>query len=192
MLKELIYMIEIKNIELTTHAFERVQERFEDYGKNKKMATDYVKKLLRSSEYIGLISDRDGVDADFYVYNNEIAILIRPNTTLVATIYSIDRDNRQSIGFRDKVVDLYKKELRKTHRLEMARRRKVEFIEAKNEAEIAILKFKRLTTRSENVKKECNNKIAKLQNEIWNYKKEIKDIQTQKRNIAFAIATNNF
>ncbi|QNR65364.1 hypothetical protein IAQ67_15830 [Paenibacillus peoriae] len=161
-------------------------------GKIKKMATDYVKKLLRSSEYIGLISDRDGVDADFYVYNNEIAILIRPNTTLVATIYSIDRDNRQSIGFRDKVIDLYKKELRKTHRLEFARRRKSEILEAKNEAEIAALKFKRITTRSENVKKECNNKIAKLQNEIWNYKKEIKDLQTQKRNIAFAIATNNF
>ncbi|MEJ3719290.1 hypothetical protein WGM54_14820 [Paenibacillus polymyxa] len=185
-------MIDTKNIELTAHAFERVQERFEDYGKNKKMATDYVKKLLKSSEYIGLISDKDGVDADFYVYNNEIAILIRPNTTMVATIYSIDRDNRQSIGFRNKVVELYKKELRKIHRLEIARRRKTEVLEAKNEAEIAALKYKRLRTRSENVKKECNNIIANLHNEIWNMKKEIKDIQAQKRNIAFAIATNNF
>ncbi|MET3209639.1 UNVERIFIED_CONTAM: hypothetical protein ABIC26_002586 [Paenibacillus sp. PvR008] len=185
-------MIETKNIELSTHAFERIQERFPAVSKNKRTATDYIRGLLKSSEYIGILPDKCGRDAHMYVYNNSIAIHTNIDTHLVATVYEIERDNREHIPFRDKIKDIYKKEFRKLHRFEFSRRKKLELAKAKNEAEVAALKYKKVRTRSENVRKECDDKIANLEYEILLMTNEIKDAQIAKKNIAYAIATNNF
>lgn len=181
-----------KNLELSVHAFERMQERFPNYSKNKKAATDYIRSLMKQTSYIGLVPDKHGSDSHMYVYNKSIAIHIAQDSGLVTTVYNIDRDNREYIGFRDKVSDLYKKEFRKIHRLELTKRKKNVFSKAKNEAEIAALKYKSLITRSQNVKNDCERRIAELKNEILLEESEVKGLQDLKRNVAYAIATENF
>lgn len=185
-------MIETKNIIISNHTFERMQERFPSYSKNKKEATNHIRYLLKNSEYIGVVPDNEGSDGHMFAYDNKIAIYTDMSGGIVTTIYEIDRDNRQHISFRTKVKEIYKKEFRKMHRLEQTKRKKVELVRLKNEAEIAVLKYKRYMTRSNNVKKDCNEKIAALQSEITNIKNEVKMIQSEKRHVAIAIATNNF
>ncbi|WP_145413473.1 hypothetical protein [Paenibacillus xylanexedens] len=181
-----------KNIELSTHAFERMQERFPEYSKNKKMATDYIRSLMKQTKYVGLVPDKCGVDSHMYVFNKNIAIHLALDSNIITTIYIIERDNREHIGFRDKVEDLYKKEFKKIHKLELSKRKKNVFSKAKNEAEIAALKYKSLITRSHNVKIQCEKRILELENEISVEENEVKNLQIQKRHIAYAIATNNF
>ncbi|RPK31739.1 hypothetical protein EDO6_02366 [Paenibacillus xylanexedens] len=74
----------------------------------------------------------------------------------------------------------------------MAKRKKAEELSIKYEAEIAVLKYKKYKTRSENVRIECDNLIASLENELAAINKDIKETQSEKRHIAIAIATNNF
>lgn len=101
-----------KTIELSTHGFERMQERFPEYSKNKKMATDYVRSLLKSSEYIGIVPDQFGVDSHMYVFNHTVAIHIGLDPVKITTVYPIERDiekEHKKITFRDRVEELYKK-----------------------------------------------------------------------------------
>ncbi|WP_339304262.1 hypothetical protein NST33_17710 [Paenibacillus sp. FSL L8-0435] len=184
-----------KTIELSTHGFERMQERFPEYSKNKKMATDYVRSLLKSSEYIGVVPDQFGVDSHMYVFNHTVAIHIGLDPVKITTVYPIERDiekEHKKITFRDRVEELYKKEFRKIHRTELAKRKKIQYSKAKNEAEIAALKYKQLITRSENVKEMCVKRIKELQNEILHEENIIKDVQVLKRSVAYAIATGNY
>ncbi|MNH66485.1 hypothetical protein D3C73_185160 [compost metagenome] len=181
------------SIALSSHAWDRIQERFPTYGKNKKMAADYVRSLLKSSEYIGIVPSNEGFDSHMYVFNHEIAIHISSmDESTVTTIYKVERDSRKHIDFRCKIEDIYKREFRKTHRLELAKRRRIEFVKAKNEAEIANLKYRKLKTRSQNVRNECDTRIVELQQEIEMMDEDIKSIQAAKRNIAYALASNNF
>ncbi|MFE6075589.1 hypothetical protein ACFVQB_14050 [Paenibacillus sp. NPDC057886] len=184
-----------RNIELSTHAFERVQERFPDYGKNKKMATDYIRSILKNSEYIGVVPDQDGKDSHMYVFNHSIAVHISYEMEAITTIYRIEVDTvkrNKQIGFRSKVEELYKKEFRKIHRTESSKRKQMKYSKAKNEAEIAALRYKQLVTRSENVREACAKRIVELQNEILIKENEIKDMQVLKRSVAYAIATASY
>ncbi|PZT52208.1 hypothetical protein [Paenibacillus silvae] len=184
--------IKTGNIEISQHSFIRVQERYPNFGKNKRAATEYIRSLLKTAEYIGIVPDNEGVDGHMFSYAKKIAIYLNMEGNLVTTLYDIERDNREHISFRDKVVDFYKKELRKIHRSEMAKRKKAEELSIKYEAEIAVLKYKKYKTRSENVRIECDNLIESLENELATINKDIKDTQSEKRHIAIAIATNNF
>lgn len=184
--------IEFDKLDITQHAYDRIGERFPNAAKNKISALNFTRNMLKSSEYIGIVADKEGADSHMYSYNHDIAIHISIDCEAIKTIYKIDRDNRTFLSFRNSIEDIYKKEFRKIHRAELAKRRKLEYIKVKNEAEIASLKFRRHKTRSENVKKECDDLIAKLQREISEIQSEIKHAQTAKRNIAFALATNNF
>lgn len=184
--------LKVSNVEISQHAFVRVQERYPNFSKNKRNATEYIRSLLKTAEYIGVVPDNEGVDSHMFSYANKTAIFLNIEGNLVTTMFEIERDNRRFISFRDKVADFYKKEFRKIHRSEMAKRKKVEELTIRYQAEIAVLKYKKFKTRSDNVRIECDNLIANLENELADAYKEIKDTQSEKRHIAIAIATSNF
>lgn len=103
----------------------------------------------------------------------------------------INKKEKNKLSFRNNIINIYKKELRKTHREQLATKRKLEYITVKNEMEIANLKYRKYKTRSENVKKECDLKIKSLQQEILNFENKVKELQAVKRQIAFAVASDN-
>lgn len=178
-------------IELSGHAFERLQERFPTVCKNKISATNHIRSLLKTSQYIGVVPDKDGCDSHMFVYNDDISIFLDIELTTVKTLFTIDR-KAPVLALRSSIEGIYKKEFRKIHRLEMAKRRKFNDIVFSNELEIAPLRLRKHKTRSERVKIECDKRIQELKNEIWTKDNEIKNIQMTKRDIAYAIATKTF
>lgn len=190
-MQDVAYKLETKNIELSDHAYERLRERFPNEAKNKQSATNFTRSVLKNSKYIGILPDQFGVDAHLYVYKSEIAFHIALDVPVLKTVYTIDKQ-KPIPPFHDKIVKMYNTEFRKLQRKELAIKRKLKYIVAECEAQIASLKLRKLKTRSDNVKSECESEIVKLNNQIWAINQSLKEVQIKKREIAFVIATENY
>ncbi|ALS22105.1 hypothetical protein [Paenibacillus naphthalenovorans] len=177
--------LNVKNIRLTTHAHERIEERFKI--KDKTSALNHVKSLLGRAKYIGEIVGEDGNRSHMYTAD-KIAIHINLDLTAILTVYPID-SHGQYFGLKEKVKNLYEKEFRKVDRIERSMLRRMEHLKLKTEAEISALKYRKYKTRSKNVKEECEKMIANLNNQVNDLDLKIKNIQNNKREIARAYAT---
>lgn len=186
-------ILETGKLELSDHGYKRMLERLPEQSKNKISALNHARSLLKNSKYIGIVPDKDGKASHMYVFNKEIVIHVSLDLKTVATIYEDLRESEvQFLPFRKSVENIYKKELRKIHRSEMATIRKLNYLVSKNEVEIAQLKFRKFKTRSHTVKTECDKMIVKLSQEIWELDSKVKHIQMDKRRVAYAIASESY
>jgi hypothetical protein len=183
-----------KYTKLSDHAFTQMQKRFPDKAKNRQAAETYVLHLLKNSEYIGIVcSEFEEEDVHMYSYKSTIVILVNLSYTKVVTLYDVEeKDITDYIPFRPKIEKIYKTEFRKLHRTERSLLRKIESTSIKNDMEIGILRYKKFKTRSQNVKKECDSRIKKLEEEKKSLDSELKKTKRIKMKVAFALATKRY
>lgn len=177
--------LEMKKVRLSTHAFERVAERFNI--KEKEQAVTFVKSRLANSKYIGVVADKEGEMSHMYTYE-KVAIYVNLELSAVKSVVELDTHGHYN-GLKDKIVKMYEKEFRKCDRVERSRLKLLEYIKVKSEADIAMLKYRKYKTRSIHIKTECDNTIISLSDNLVKLQDEIKQIQLNKREIARAIAT---
>lgn len=175
--------LETKKIQLSDHAYKRVRERL-GY-KDKDVALGQIRGMLRQAKRIGTVYGEDGNEGIYYAFN-KVGIVLSPDLKCVITIKKTEEVTEP---LKSKVLALHRKEFNKLDRIEKSKAKKLIIEKLRIDSEIAQLRYRKVKTRSKNVKKCCEEKINQLLNEIIQLEDEIKNIQSLKRKIANSMAS---
>ncbi|MEI2465180.1 hypothetical protein [Niallia taxi] len=178
--------ININSIKLSDHAIKRSIERLKLKHTKDAEVTAYIRKQLLQSEYIGKITATDGTESEMFLVGT-ISIQLEPNLTVVKTILKYDKLPYNPLS--DKIKGIIHKEFRKLDRSERAKIKQLELHRYECEAEIAELKLRIYKTKSESVKFASQGRIAALNMRLLECENEIEQIKTDKRQVAYALAT---
>lgn len=171
--------LNVKKVGMTSHAYERAAERFD--LKIESQALGYFRNLLKKAKKIGETVDDEGYPSVLYAYN-KAAVYLTLDLKVIKSVRKIETLPHSLL--KDNVVKLHEKEIRKLTRAENAQKRRVEAFQLDLDIEVAMLKRRIHRTRSEAVKKSCEARIKALHKTLEEKKKEVKDIQDEKRRVA--------
>lgn len=174
-----------KKVSISPHAVERAKERFK--CKDKVEALNLCKSLLGRAKYIGRVTSLEGEESIMCTVDKNV-ILLDVDRKIIKSIIDYDTHGHYH-GLHDKIKRLYTQEFNKIDRVERSRTKKLEFEKIKSEAEIANLKLRCYKTRSKNVKNECRSAIGNIHKQLELFEDELKKIQSNKRELARAMAT---
>jgi hypothetical protein len=173
-----------KQIIMTEHAYERVAERL---GlKDRKQALGQIRSMLRTARRIGNVINSEGEESVLYAFGR-VAIYLTTDLSRVKTV--IKMDDLSYLIYRDKIKQMYDKELRKLERSEKSKRRKLKLEKLRLNAEIAQLQYRMAKTRSEKVKKESEEQIKNYISYLETLEIELKEILASKYTVAKALVT---
>lgn len=178
--------IDVNQIFLTDHGYKRSVERMGLKQIERNKVNKHIRKLLLQSIYIGRITATDGNETDMFVYN-KYSIHVSPIDYGVTTI--LEYDKMKYNPAQKKINSLIWKEFRKLDKKERARIKQLKLHSLEIESEISQLKLRAFKTKSDAVKFSCKGRIAALQLHIQQSKNEIEQIKTDKRQIAYTLAT---
>lgn len=174
-----------KKVSISPHAVERAKERFR--CKDKVDALNLCKSMLGRAKYIGKVTSLEGEESVMCTVDKNV-IFLDLDRKVIKSIIDYDTFGHYH-GLYDKIKRLYTAEFNKMDRVERSRAKRLEFEKIKSEAEIANLKLRCYKTRSKNVKIECRSAISNINKQLEELEDELKKIQSNKREIARAMAT---
>ncbi|WEG18679.1 hypothetical protein PQ478_09380 [Alkalihalophilus pseudofirmus] len=174
--------LNVKSIGLSRHAIERARQRVDSWkNANDSIIIGNIRALLKRAEFIGeSVCEEKGNISLLYAVDR-IGIYLSTDKKEVITV--IKKETVTYKPLRDKMLELHKKEFRKLHRKECARRKRLEGLLLDCEVEIAELKRRKFKTRSQAVRNACDCRISAIQLSIQEYEDEIKAIQDEKRRV---------
>ncbi|MEK5036173.1 hypothetical protein MKY96_32510 [Paenibacillus sp. FSL R7-0302] len=176
--------LDINKIAMSTHAYQKAEERFGLKDKHK--ATQYFKRLLEKAMYICESVDETGSRTHIYgVYaGNGFAVGMHINleyTKIVTVIKHTVSNYPMPEGMRDKVMGMYKTELRKLCKKEMALLNKMDYISAQANAEIYPLKFEAMKTKSAKKLAAIEDRLNEVESFVESKREELVEIQNKIR-----------
>lgn len=167
-------------IVISSHAMIRIRERL-GINKNNSETTKIIRSYLKDAKYIGIVLDEDNKEGRLYAHNG-VAYYITLDKKCLMTVTK-ETKTRVSL-LQNKVIDLYKKEIRKLTRKESARLKRLYELELKNKMDVATLEYKIHRSRSPKAKAEYNKQIEQLNKEFELMQKEIDDIRKEKKKLS--------
>lgn len=176
--------LSVNKITLSEHALKRVNERLGI--KDTKTAVKTIRNTLKQAKRIGVVQDKKGEESVLYAYDG-LAIYLTLDLTKVKTVIQRTELNYQPI--REKVVELHKKELRKVERIEQMKKKRLRLEKLRINIELARLEYRKETTRSKNVKAQCDKEIKEYKSYIKSLESELDKISTQKKMIAHSLVS---
>lgn len=174
----------INRITLTNHALERAAERLGI--QNNAHATGFFREKLRDATRVGETLSRDGNESILYA-NDGVGMHLSPDLEKVITVCIYNPLLYDPI--KDKVKFLYDKELRKISRAERAKMRRMNYIKAELQIELAELNLRSLRTRSQAVRDSCQARTNAIQYHLQELEREVKLIQNSKRQLSKVLST---
>lgn len=179
--------VPLKSIEVSQHAHERAIIRFSLKYTSKSDVVKFIHKNLIQAEYIGQITDTEGNDSHFFV-RNKIGFHLSLDLRLIYTVIKIE-DKIAPSPINDKVKELIHKEFRKLDRKEKAELKKFELFKREANYKIAEVSLRKYKTKSLSVKMSCEALINALQESLQEYENNLLRIKTDKRKIAYSLAS---
>ncbi|MEK4907507.1 hypothetical protein [Niallia sp. FSL M8-0099] len=176
-------MLEVTKLKVSGHARKRYGERINEHGVK---AIDYFKRVLPLSEYIGKIIGDDNKIADCYLYENK-KIIVRGNEVISVVIPNHEAGSHRK-NIQRKLAKVFKTELKKLIKNESKHERYILELKMESEIEIAELKYKMYKAKSLSTKLACQSRITAIQQTIYQYEQELKDLYKEKSYISSRLA----
>jgi hypothetical protein len=189
-----------ETIEITEHAIHRARERF--YGFKTSHVNSIIgniRSMLRNSVFITEAYWEDkpkwgGLERKYLLYGapQGVEFRISPDYKKVLTIINHHGEIRTKAippVLKDKMLIIFKKEIRGINRVVKTREKKLPLLEAESNAEIANAKLLILKTTSKKKKKEAEFVIKVSEERLSNYINELDEFQVRLKNVAIAMTT---
>lgn len=170
-----------KNIKITHHALLRTKERIRWKCKKEFEWISNIRSSLAHAKYVGVVPDDEGRDSHLYACG-KVGYYVSMDKKSLVTVIPEDKTIESPV--QTKILELYRKELRKLTRKESARLKKLYELEIRNKMEVATLEYKIFRSRSENAKKVYREQIEQLNIEFTEMQNEIDDIRKEKKKLS--------
>jgi hypothetical protein len=186
-----------ETIILSNHAIDRTKQRFPNIKGNPE-ARNYLRCVLRTAVFITEAyfeeNEKHENKTKFLLYGapNGVELRVSLDHSELLTIINHNGEIRAKaipLKIREKMLVIFKQEIRKLNRIEKARQKKLPLVEAEVNADIANAKLFILKTTSKKKKQEAELKIKESEERLSKYIQEIEELQTKIKNTAMAMTT---
>jgi hypothetical protein len=184
--------INIHQLKLTDHAIKRLRERLNI--KDTTYGLKVVKDIVNNGEYLG--EHFSGDSFDNYKYDDKCSMFVGKGTMVVVNNKTFDvvtvMQKEDHTYFHDKLKQQYiklgSKEIRKLNRREQTLHKRLEEFKLDYDVQMALLNKRMYRTRSRNVITECKKSKEILDRQINCIKEDIRQVQVEKRKVAYSLS----
>jgi hypothetical protein len=168
--------LDVSKVKMNEHAYERAAERFNLTNKNEALA--YFRGVLKKATCIGETICSKGNPAILYAHHH-VAIYLSLDLTTIYTVNKFDTVSFEPL--KNKIYQLHRKEFNKLDRTIKCKISRLKMYKLESAIELAQLEYRRIKTRSQNVRDCSNKRIEEIREQIKKMELEIINLQSDKR-----------